>query len=98
VRNPDTDPEFLPSKFSIRLAPGEVVRVEMAGGGGYGEPLERDPLAVAADLTEEKITVARAREAYGVVLDDEGSVDVAATQHERSTRAALTGEAVESDG
>ena len=65
VRNPDTDPEFLPSKFSIRLAPGEVVRVEMAGGGGYGDPLERDPRLVLADVTEEKITVGRAREAYG---------------------------------
>jgi N-methylhydantoinase B len=89
VRDPDGDPEFMPSKFSIRLAPGEVVRVEMAGGGGYGDPLQRDPALVLGDLMEEKITVTRAREAYGVILDEHGMLDLNATRQERSARAAL---------
>jgi N-methylhydantoinase B len=89
VRNPDTDrEEELPSKFTLRLAPGETVRVQMAGGGGYGDPSERDPEHVLADVREEKITVARARAAYGVVVDAETlELDRDATQRERGVQA-----------
>jgi len=55
------------------------------GGGGYGDPLTRDPDAVARDLREEKITAAAARDVYGVVLGD-GAVDGAATAAERARR------------
>ena len=61
----------------------------MAGGGGYGDPLQRDPALVLGDLMEEKITVTRAREAYGVILDEHGMLDLNATRQERSARAAL---------
>lgn len=88
VRNPDAQPEFLPSKFSVRLEPGEVVRVQLAGGGGYGDPLERQPELVLGDVQEEKVTVLRAEAAYGVVVDPStGTVDVEATRRERSRRA-----------
>ncbi|HEX4680641.1 MAG TPA: hydantoinase B/oxoprolinase family protein [Gaiellaceae bacterium] len=94
VRNPDTDrEEQLPSKFSLRLAPGETVRVQMAGGGGYGDPRERDPERVLADVREEKITVARARTAYGVVIDAETlELDRDATARERGVQAQGGGE------
>jgi N-methylhydantoinase B len=52
------------------------------GGGGYGDPLVREPLAVARDLREEKITPGAARSVYGVVLAG-GEVDPAATAAER---------------
>jgi N-methylhydantoinase B len=60
------------------LAPGEVLAMTWQGGGGYGDPLHRDPGAVAHDLREEKITVAAARDVYGVVVA-EGEIDEAAT-------------------
>ena len=49
---------------------GDVFRHELAGGGGWGDPLERDPDAVLADVRNELITarVRRARH-YGVAID-----------------------------
>ena len=47
---------------------GEVVRVTTTGGGGWGDPLEREPELVARDVVEGKVSVAAAREEYGVVL------------------------------
>jgi N-methylhydantoinase B len=40
----------------------------MSGGGGFGDPLERDPERVLQDVIEEKVTPAHARSAYGVVI------------------------------
>ena len=47
------------------LANGDVLRVITPGGGGYGDPRERDPAAVKRDLIEGRITAAAAREIYG---------------------------------
>ena len=52
-----------------RLKPGDVVVMDAAGGGGYGNPLERDPGMVADDVLNGYVTVERAREDYGVVID-----------------------------
>ncbi|MFF0147889.1 N-methylhydantoinase B [Amycolatopsis sulphurea] len=70
---------------SSYLAPGEVFAMTWQGGGGYGDPLLRDPSAVARDLREEKITAEAARSVYGVVLES-GTVDSAATEAVRSRR------------
>ena len=59
----------MPSKFLSPLRSGDVIRVRLAGGGGWGDPLERDPQSVLKDAINEKITVDHARSAYGVVLD-----------------------------
>jgi N-methylhydantoinase B len=69
---------------SSYLAPGEVFAMTWQGGGGYGDPLHRDPDAVARDLRERKITADAARSVYGVVLGPDGSVDAAATAAERA--------------
>ena len=61
--------EEAPSKFVRPMRKGEVFRSEMAGSGGYGEPLERDVDAVADDVRQEKITIAHAEAEYGVVID-----------------------------
>ena len=66
----------------------DVVVMESAGGGGYGDPLERDPEAVRADVREGFVSAERAREGYGVVLDVAGEVDRAATV---TAREALAG-------
>ena len=55
-----------PSKFSgIRLEPGDRVRIAMPGGGGYGDPLRRDPARVARDLADGFVTPEAAAAAYG---------------------------------
>ena len=61
---------------------GQVVRVVTTGGGGWGDPLAREPALVLADVIEGRVSDARARDDYGVVLvrDADGmAVDEAAT-------------------
>ena len=48
---------------------GDVIQFHSAGGGGYGDPLERDPEAVAADVFNDYVSIERAREDFGVVVD-----------------------------
>jgi N-methylhydantoinase B len=64
------------------LAPGEVFAMTWQGGGGYGDPLTRDPDAVARDVQEQKVTADAARAVYGVIIED-GTVSLAATTAER---------------
>jgi N-methylhydantoinase B len=52
---------------------GEVIRIRTTGGGGWGDPLDRDPRRVAADVRDGKVSVAGAREDYGVVVTGEES-------------------------
>jgi N-methylhydantoinase B len=54
---------------SIPLATGDVFRHVSAGGGGYGDPFERDPLLVLADVVEDKVSIEAARRDYGVIID-----------------------------
>jgi N-methylhydantoinase B len=70
----------------ITLRKGDVYRHVMAGGGGFGNPLERDPEKVREDVLDGKVTVDHAREAYGVVISDdpERSVNAGATESLRS--------------
>lgn len=78
-RNPGTsEEEALASKSTTKLDPNDVVSVQTPGGGGYGDPLERDPQTVLADVRDEKVSAAKAEAEYGVVVDDDG-VDAAAT-------------------
>ena len=77
--------------FDCQLRPGDTLIIEAAGGGGYGDPLERDPERVRADLAEGYITPTRARDTYGVVFAEDGTVDAAATRHRREQ---LVGERV----
>ena len=65
------------------LATGDVVMIRSAGGGGYGDPLERDPARVAEDVREGYVSAEAARALYGLVVSSSGSVDVAATADAR---------------
>ncbi len=63
---------------------GQVVRVVTTGGGGWGDPLEREPELVARDVTEGRVSQQAARDDYGVVLrtrapSDGYELDAAAT-------------------
>jgi N-methylhydantoinase B len=64
---------------------GEVQLVISQGGGGFGDPLERSPGAVADDVAEGLVSEAGAERDYGVVLVD-GVVDTAATESLRTDR------------
>ena len=86
VRNGER--EEAPSKFVRPMKRGETFRAEMAGSGGYGDPMQRDAQAVAEDVRQEKISIAHASTEYGVVVDETFALDNAATTALRKTRAA----------
>jgi N-methylhydantoinase B len=68
-----------------RLVPGDRLRFTLGGGGGYGDPMARDPAAVLADWQDGKVSIEGARRDYGVVLAA-GAVDDAATGGLRGER------------
>ncbi|GAF45512.1 hydantoinase B/oxoprolinase family protein [Rhodococcus wratislaviensis] len=63
---------------------GDVLHMHAGGGGGYGDPLRREPTRVADDISAGIISVAAARAAYGVVLTSGGALDETATEAERA--------------
>ncbi|HEV8680226.1 MAG TPA: hydantoinase B/oxoprolinase family protein, partial [Stellaceae bacterium] len=78
--NPDKNPEPLPSKLTMNMKRGDLFRHEVAGAGGWGDPLERDPALVLRDVLNDFVSERAAREDYGVVLAGEpAAVDEAAT-------------------
>ena len=82
--NPDSAPEALPSKPTMTIRKGDVFRHIHAGGGGWGDPLERDPAAVLADVRNEFISAAKAEADYGVIIDtDTWQVDEEMTRARR---------------
>src|SRR5262249_14917111 len=67
------------------LKTGDAYALRSGGGGGFGSPLERAPEAVREDVREGYVTLAAARDYYGVVLDPKTlDIDAAATQTERA--------------
>jgi N-methylhydantoinase B len=69
------------------LGAGDVVRVVRSGGGGWGDPLQRDPRLVREDVIDEYVSVEGARRDYGVILDPVSlAIDAAATEAERAAR------------
>ena len=77
-------PEHLSKEQDIPLAPGDRVRVKTPGGGGYGDPMTRDPALVARDVALGRYTASEAETLFGVVLTGTGEVDPAATTAKRS--------------
>ncbi|MEU5702178.1 hydantoinase B/oxoprolinase family protein [Streptomyces aurantiacus] len=72
------------NQASVTIRSGDVLVQWIAGGGGYGDPLLREPDLVAADVRNEYVTDATARSVYGVVVLD-GTVDETATHRTRAT-------------
>ena len=68
--NPGTDKaRFLGAAFSnVAIEPGDMFTRPSAGGGGYGDPLERDPASVCEDVAEGYVSIERALKDYGVVV------------------------------
>jgi N-methylhydantoinase B len=87
IVNPGTpDERRLHPKAMYPLSPGDVVSIRTSGSGGYGDPFGRDPALVARDVALGYVSVSRARESYGVVVDAGGCVDAAATAALRAAR------------
>jgi N-methylhydantoinase B len=80
-----------------RLPTGTLVRIDTTGGGGWGDPLEREPQLVALDVTQGKVSLKSGFDDYGVALrpvpDGSYSVDLTATEalrdELRATRAVV---------
>ena len=67
-----------------QLKPGDVVVMDAAGGGGYGDSLDRDPELVESDVVEEYVSLKSAKEDYGVVINPNTmKAEVDATQRLR---------------
>jgi N-methylhydantoinase B len=69
IRRADGRVETIPSKLVTTLKPGDRVTVETAGGGGFGDPRQRDRSLVAEDIANGKISANAAREIYGLDAD-----------------------------
>ena len=93
VLNPDKEARLLDSKLTMHLRRGDVFRHELPGGGGWGDPLDRDPSNVLSDVRNEYISVDGANRDYGVVIDTSTwIVDLVATQNLRESRRRSRGE------
>ncbi len=89
VINPDgAAARRLPTRYAdYPLRRGDVFRLDTPGGGGYGDPLEREPERVLADVREGYITGAAAERDYGVVVvqtEHGPAIDFAATARRRN--------------
>ena len=63
--------EELPGKFSrVPVRPGETVTILTAGGGGHGDPSEREPAAVKRDVTLGFVSKEKAQKDYGPVSSE----------------------------
>lgn len=65
----------LPPVFALTLTPGETLLGMQSGGGGYGNPLEREPARVRQDVLNRWVSFERAREVYGVVFTSDVPVE-----------------------
>ena len=61
----------LPTMGARKVAKDDVVSHIIAGGGGWGDPLERDPVLVQQDVWDEKLSISYVRREYGVIIDPE---------------------------
>jgi N-methylhydantoinase B len=91
--NPGGKAQFLVNGVSgnpyglTQLKPGDAVTIDAAGGGGHGNPLDRDPEMVENDVLEGYVSLEKAKENYGVVIDPKTmKADREATKKLRSQR------------
>ena len=76
---------------AVPLAKWDMIRLKTGGGGGYGDPLKRESSRVLSDVINGYITLERAKEDYGVVIDSNHEVDQKATGYLRGTLQAERG-------
>jgi N-methylhydantoinase B len=72
-----------PKEEPREIGPDDVWELKIPSGSGFGDPLERDPAAVARDIEDQRCSAEFAQTVYGVVLDAEGEIDEKLTGEER---------------
>ena len=83
-RGGQTTPLPTPGKATgVTLRRDDVVVMQSAGGGGYGNPLDREPERVQKDVALGYVSLQQARDRYGVILSDDGDIDAEATERQR---------------
>ena len=74
----------LNAKSTVVLAPDQSLTIGLPGGGGLGDPRERNPELVRQDVLDGLVSVEQARDAYGVAFTEDGEVDPQETQRLRA--------------
>ena len=78
--------ELEPKAFGVPQRPADIYTLRWCGAGGFGDPLAREPAAVAADVAAGAVTAASAAALYGVALHADGTLDAEATARRRDAR------------
>ena len=88
VRRAEGTVEELDSGMYFDIKAGDIYEQENQGGAGFGNPLERDPKRVRQDVLDELLSIERAKEDYGVVIDPQTlEVDFALMEELRRRKA-----------
>ena len=82
----EASPPMVSKMADIQLSRGQRVRLETPGGGGYGDPLTRDPRRVAEDVRLGYVSSAEAAEDYKCSVSEEGDLNITETQKLRVDR------------
>ena len=83
---PDDSEAFEPPQYGNMEIGSFRITASSPAGGGWGDPLGRDPDLLLRDVRDGLVSRAAARDIYGVIVDDDGrSLDLAATQHCRDS-------------
>ena len=80
-----TDGTQLNPKRTVELSPEQLLVIGLPGGGGLGDPRERDPELVRQDVLDGLVSVEQARDAYGVAFTADGALDTAETARLRQS-------------
>ncbi len=89
IFEPDGNRRELPTKITTQVESGTRIVLQTAGGGGFGDPMERSPEQVSRDVAEGFVNPERAASEYGVAIGAAGSIDEEKTRSMR--RAARAG-------
>ena len=84
-RRPD-QVEVLESAANTPSPPGSIIATFKGGGGGWGDPLKRDPNQVLEDVLDDFISRENAERDYGVVIDRDLTIDIDATRERRDQK------------
>jgi N-methylhydantoinase B len=82
----EATPPLVSKITDIKIRKGQKVRLETPGGGGFGDPAERDPARVVRDVRLGYVSRAAARRDYKVELTADGALDAEATTKARAGR------------
>ena len=82
----EATPPLVSKITDVRIRRGRKVRLETPGGGGFGDPTERDPARVARDVRLGYVSRGAAAQDYRVVVKDDGTVDRDATARARAKK------------